>query len=192
MLLGLCPTSLLWKWARLAQKIWVFFTNAPPFDWNKYKTMTEAVQLQQWEPGSPYSHRTRKRRQSVKLQQYKERLNMHNTKTIKCISAASALAASKLQPGPALMCQHLPHSSLGHQCWHRKMNTNSAQGRAMLCLFPTPEEQLLPLASARIKALNIRKTVEEGTVLGYHVTLRKMEVGKKVVTTHYWCLLHDT
>lgn len=35
-------------------------------------------------------------------------LSMHNTTTIMCISAASALAASTLQPGPALLCQHLP------------------------------------------------------------------------------------
>lgn len=203
MLPGLCPKVLPWKCARLAQKMWVFFTKASPFDWNRYTTMPEAVQLTQWEHGSPQGQREHKRgRQSIKLQQYKESLSMHSTKTIMHISAASALAASTPQPGPALLCQHLPHSPLCHPlphcplchpCWHRKMDTAFCPGKSNALSLPhiwghAPSSLQQP---AKIRALNMHKSVEERIELGYHVTLQKMEIGKKVLTTPYCCLLCD-
>lgn len=134
--------------------------------------------------------RTQKRRQSVKLQLYKEFLNTHNTKTIKCISTASALQHFSL----AQPCQHLPHSLLCHPRWHRKMDTAFYPGQGNALSLPhtwggTPSSLQ---QTARIKALNMHKPAEEGIVLGYRVTLQKMEVGKKVLTTHHCCLLHDT
>lgn len=151
-----------------------------------------------WQSLGP--ERTQKRRQSVKLQQYKESLSRHNTKTITCISAASALAASTLQPGPALLCQHLPHSPLCHPlphslpcdpCWHRKMDTAFCPGKGNALSLPHTWGHASSLQqTARINAQNMHKSVEEG--IGYHVTLQKMEIRKKILKTPYCCLLHDT
>lgn len=112
--------------ASQAKKRWVFFTNASPFDGTGTEPCQKQCSCNSGNMAAPRAERTQERRQSVKLQQCKDSLRVHNTKTITvhqgCICpgslnnwawpSPSVPAPPSFSPLPSLLAQEDGHSLL--------------------------------------------------------------------------------